>query len=286
MTRRDRPSALPWRGGADESPGDLGVPVPPAPMRPWRGGRPLKRWRYVAAFSPEVMLCAGAARIGPGATSWWAVWDRDRGELHERTRIGRGRVRFDGSRLRVRDATVEIDVEVDEGAAVESVNPHGAQYVWTRKQAARPARGRVVLPARTLLIDALAVVDDTAGYHARETAWRWAAGVGHDGAGTVVGWNLVTGVNDGPSGSERSVWIDGAVREVGPVAFADDLSSVAFAEGAELRFGEESVRERRDRLVVFASDYRQPFGAITGTMPGVRGQIQGFGVMERHSARW
>jgi hypothetical protein len=56
-------------------------------MAPLRGGRPLKRWRYVAAFSEELMLCAAAAAIGPARSSWWAVWDRRRGTLHERTRF-------------------------------------------------------------------------------------------------------------------------------------------------------------------------------------------------------
>jgi hypothetical protein len=30
-------------------------------MPPLRGGRPLKRWRYVAAFCDDLMLCVAAA---------------------------------------------------------------------------------------------------------------------------------------------------------------------------------------------------------------------------------
>ena len=37
----------------------------------------------------------------------------------------------------VRDRGVAIDLVIDEGAGVESLNAHGAQYVWTRKQAGR-----------------------------------------------------------------------------------------------------------------------------------------------------
>src|SRR6476660_9551547 len=134
---------LPLRWDTADRPPDLPVAVPPARMALVRGGRPLKRWRYVAAFSDELMLCAGAAQIGPLRSSWWAIWDRAHGELSERTRIGRGgAARFGpGGRVTVRDRSASIDLEIDEGDAVESLNRHGEQYVWTRKQAARPARG-------------------------------------------------------------------------------------------------------------------------------------------------
>ena len=155
-------------------------------MAPLRGARPLKRWRYIAAFSDELMLCAATASVGPARSSWWAVWDRRDGALHEHTRLaGPALVRFDpGGRMRVRNRGVTIDLVIDEGRGVESLNAHGNGYVWTRKQAARPVRGRVVVDGRVLSLDGLAVVDDTAGYHARATERRWSAGVGHgaDGA--------------------------------------------------------------------------------------------------------
>jgi hypothetical protein len=277
---------LRWDAGTPHPP--LPVPIPPARMALLRGGRPLKRWRYVAAFSDELMLCAAVAAVGPGRSSWWAVWDRGRGILAERTRtLGPALVRFgDGGRVRVADRGVTIDIAIEEGAAVDSVNAHGAQYVWTRKQAARPARGRVVLDGRTLELDGLAIVDDTAGYHARETEWWWSAGVGHAADGTPVGWNLVTGVNDGPSASERSIWSGGSVREVGPVSFAADLTAVSFGEGGELAFAEEAVRARQDSVLVVRSDYRQPFGRFSGSLPGVGSLDGGLGVMEHHIARW
>jgi hypothetical protein len=39
-------------------------------------------------------------------------------------------------------------------------------------------------------------------------------------------------------------------------------------------------------VVVFASDYRQPFGTFSGTLPGGVELAEGFGVMERHVVRW
>ncbi|MGH2840124.1 MAG: DUF2804 domain-containing protein [Solirubrobacteraceae bacterium] len=282
-------SSLGLRWEASGRPPDLPVPVPPARMALVRGGRPLKRWRYIAAFSHALMLCAGSAQIGPLRSSWWALWDRRDRRLIERTRIGRaGAARFGpGGRLAVSDRRVTIDLDVEEGAAVESLNAHGEQYVWTRKQAARPARGRIAIDGRGVEFDGLAIVDDTAGYHARTTEWWWSAGVGQAPDGSPVGWNLVTGVNDGPEASERSVWSAAGAREVGPVRFAADLGAVAFAEGDELQFSEEAVRERRDGLLlVVRSDYRQPFGTYKGSLPGVGRVSGGLGVMEHHIAHW
>jgi hypothetical protein len=234
------------------------------------------------------MLCVGLARVFGFPQAWWAVWHRDGGWLRERTIFARpGRaVSFAAGRVTVRDGDCEIDLTVDETLGIESVCPHGGGYVWTRKQAAVPVRGQVRLAGEFIPVDALGVVDDTAGYHDRHTAWRWSAGVGETPDGRAVGWNLVTGVNDPPRASERSVWVDGAAREVGPVAFARDLSRISFAEGGALDFAAEATRERHDELLVMRSDYVQPFGTFTGTLPGAVDLARGYGVMEDHRARW
>jgi hypothetical protein len=283
-----RPPSLPLRWETAAPPDALTVAVPPARMAVLHGRRPLKRWRYVAAFSEELMLCAATAAVGPARSSWWAIWDRRRGTLHEHTRlVGRSLVRFDdGGRLRVRDRGVQIDLAVDEGDAVQSLNAHGEGYVWTRKQAARPVCGRVVVAGRAQTLDGLAVVDDTAGYHARVTEWWWSAGVGHAADGSPVGWNVVVGVNDGPQASERSVWAVSGAHEVGPVDFAADLSAIDFTEGERMQFTAEALRERHDHLMVLRSDYRQPFGTFAGSLPGIGAVSGGLGVMEHHLARW
>ena len=104
--------------------------------------------------------------------------------------------------------------------------------------------------ATSRAVDALALIDDSAGYHARHTAWRWSAGVGtRRGDGGPVAWNLVAGVHDSPTASERTVWVGGTAREVGPVAFADDLGAVAFAEGGALEFTAGATRARHDNLL-------------------------------------
>jgi hypothetical protein len=248
-----------------------GIPLPPRRMPLLRGGRPLKRWRWVGAFSDEVMLCAVSVRVGGVPVCWWAVWDGER--LHGRTHRRAGPVRM--ARGRVRAAAVDLAFE--EGPGVEVVSPHGAEYVWTRKQAGLPVRGTVLGRA----FEGLAVIDDTAGYHARRTAWRWSAGVGTAVSGAPVAWNLVEGVHDGAQVSERTVWVDGVPHHVEPLPFAPDLGGVG-----ELRCDAVAVRARRERLLVFDSDHEQPFGRFTGALPRAGPLRDGCGVMERHEVRW
>jgi hypothetical protein len=246
-------------------------------MPRWAGGRPLKRWRYVGIFGPEIMLCAGIVSIAGLRQAFWAVWDRGAGDLRERTCLGRGGVRLPWGRVLVADGVDRVDLElVGAGEPVEVVSAHGAGYVWTRKL---PVRARGV--ACGVLVDTPGLLDETAGYHARRTAWRWSAGVGTSAAGGAVAWNLVDGIHDGPRASERTVWEDGAPREVGPVSFAADLGAVG-----GLRFTAEARRARRDRMVLLESDYEQPFGTFAGALPGGPELAEGYGVMERHTARW
>jgi hypothetical protein len=242
----------------------------------------------VGVFGPEAMVCVGVAHVAGLAQSWWAVWDRGERRLSERTILLRPRaaVRLSPGRVTVRDRGAAIDLVLDEGPGVETVCPHGDHWIWTRKQAGVAARGTVRVGDRELELDARAVVDDTVGYHARHTAWRWSAGVGVCEDGRPAAWNLVSGVNDPPMHSERSVWLDGEVREVGPCVFADDLSTVRIADGGELAFSAEAVRERHDELLILRSDYRQPFGTFSGVLPGGARLADAYGVMEDHAARW
>jgi hypothetical protein len=139
----------------------------------------------------------------------------------------------------------------------------------------------VVIDGTTYPVEARAVIDDTAAYYPRHTTWQWCAGVGEDEAGRPLAWNLVSGVNDPPENSERTVWVAGVPREVPPCRFAGDLSGVD-----ELSFASEAVRQRHENLLVVRSHYRQPFGTFRGQLPGGINVAQGYGVMEAHDVYW
>jgi hypothetical protein len=254
-----------------------------------RGVRPLKRWRYVAVFADELMACAALVRIGPARQSFWALYDRVSGELRERTRLlpRAGEVALAPGRLRIADRGVVLDLALDEQAGVQALCDHGGAEVWTRKQAGVGAHGTLAIDAGTPRpLRALAVVDDTSGHHARITEWRWSAGVGEAPDGRALAWNLVSGVNDPPEGSERAVWVDGDAFEPAPVRFAEDLSQIECRDGSLLRFAPEAERSRRDNLLLVRSEYRAPFGSFSGTLPGGVPLARGSGVMEHHRARW
>lgn len=279
------PTYGPWRS---PGPGRPTVPVPPEKMPVLRGGRPLKRWRYIGAFGPDVMLCAATARIGVIPLSWWAVWDRGQRTLAEHTARGRPVVTFgEGGTVTVDDGPVTMALTVSNGAGpgIETISPHGPEYVWTRKTGGVRVTGTVTIAERRHELDAFGIVDESAGYHARETAWTWSAGVGVAESGAQVAWNLVAGIHDDPEASERSVWVDGAPHQVGPVEF-DGLTGIAFAEGEELHFSAEATRAREESLLLFASSYEQPFGTFTGSLPGAGRLREGYGVMERHDVKW
>ena len=223
-----------------------------------------KAWTWVGAFGPELMLCAASARIGPVRTSWWAVWDGT--TLHERT-YRRARVLATPSRVVV-DGVLDLVVEPGAPWAVRT-GP-----MWTRK---RPARVRGVALGRAVELDGL--VDESAGRHP-SMSWWWSAGVGALADGRAVTWNLVDGLHDGVEESERAVWIDGVPSHVPPQRF-DGLDGVG-----GLRFTAVARRARRENLLLLASDYEQPFGSFSGSLPGGRELARGWGVMERHRVRW
>ena len=249
-----------------------------------RGTRPLKRWRYVGVYTPELMLCVGEARVGPIPMRWWAVALPD-GELYERTITGRrgGVTHGAGPRARCEAADVRIELELDEGEARRPTTRRASTTSGRASRRACRCAGTVRLTdGEERRIDGPhGFIDDSAGYHPRRTAWRWSAGRGHErgrpAAGAGTSWRAC---NDSARGSERRLWLDGEPRELDPAPFAPDLSAVG-----GLRFTEWSAREDHTNLLLLRSDYRQPFGTFEGEVGGVRLR-EGYGVMEQHDVRW
>src|SRR3954451_22607450 len=109
--------------------------------------RPLKRWRYVGAYGPDVMACVGDARIGPLRQRFWAVCEPGRPVVD-----GHGGVSFEGSRALVSARDVELALLASEGDGVETRH---ADEVWTRKQAGAPVQGSIVVRGRAYDVDCL-----------------------------------------------------------------------------------------------------------------------------------
>jgi hypothetical protein len=205
-----------------------------------------KSWRWVGAFGPDLMLCVAHARVGPIGRSWWAVWDGTR--LHEGKRA-------------------PFTLTLDKGEPIETTTGP----MWTRKT---PLRVRGTVLGRE--IDLPGLLDESRGRHPRRTAWLWSAGAGVTTGGAPVVWNLVEGMHPG----ENTVWVDGAPHPVDPPPF-DGIAGVA-----DLRFTALATRAKKENYLVVASDYEQPFGTFTGSLP-VAGELrEATGVMERHEALW
>lgn len=265
---------------------EASFPVPLANMRTFFRRRPKKSWRYVGVYSPDLMLCVGDARIGPLRQRFWAAATPD-GQILEQTSIlGSCGLKIEGSRVSIDAPQLRARLSVREEPGVHTVSEHGDAWIWTCKQGGVRVEGLVELRGRPYQVDARGVIDDSAGYHARHTVWKWSAGVGTSADGRPIAWNLVTGVHDDPRASERSVWTDGEPAEVGPVRFEEDLSGIDFETGERLEFREWSAREDHTNAILLRTTYRQPFGEFSGTLPGGLELASGYGVMETHDVWW
>ena len=158
------------------------------------------------------------------------------------------------------------------------------QQIWTRKQAGARVRGTL---GGTGGRRCPALVDDSAGYHARVTEWRWAAGVGASRRRARVALEPRHGRPRRADRVRARACGSTASRRGRPRSRSRPTwTSVTFAEGGALRFAARRERARSDDLLIFASDYRQPFGTVRGALPGGVELAAGSGVMERHRARW
>ena len=254
------------------------------------GRRLRKRWRWVGAFGDNLMAFAATAQVGPASMTFWGVWDRERRRLWERTRRGlpgrRREVEMRGRSVQVRAGNIEFDLELGEGTPIECMCPNGeGGYTWTRKAAGMPVRGEVRIGRRTNKLEGLGVEDDSAGYHPRYTSWKWSAGVGTARDGRSFAWNLVSGINDPPSSSERTIWVAGEPTEPGPVRF-QGLDTIHFEDESRLNFAAETQRSHHEGIPLLArSDYEAPLGTFSGTLMGLSVE-SALGLMEAHDAVW
>jgi len=245
-----------------------------------------KRWRYVGLFAEELMLCAARAEVGPLTQSFWVLLDRQTGQQWNHTALlpGSREVTMDGPRLEIDGPGLRASLRLGEVQPIEVTCPSGRAAAWTRKRVGMAIEGTVEVPGRRWAVAGRGVDDESTGHHQRQTSWNWSAGVGTTADGRSVAWNLVSGINDPASGSERAIWIDGEPIEPPPVSF-DVADEIALAGNETLRFAAESEHTHDDNYLLIRSRYRHRFGSFSGALNGVE-LAEGLGVMEEHDALW
>jgi hypothetical protein len=248
-------------------------------------GQLRKKWRYVGVYGEDLMICAAVVQVGPLTQTFWAIWDRTTKTLYDATHQRNAAVQVPDGRLLVKDGDVEINLTLEVTPGFEVTTPAGKSWMWTRKQLGIRAQGTVRVGGRQVEVDALGMVDDSAGYHPRKTLWRWSTGVGKDSQGRDVAWNFVNGMHDDPADNENAIWLNGERTAVQAAPIAEDLSTINIGSD-RLDFHQESERGAKSNLVVIRSEYRQPFGRFTGTLPGVGEVHDAYGVMEFHNVVW
>jgi hypothetical protein len=260
--------------------------VDPASLPLLDRGQLRKRWRYVAVFAEELMLCAARAQVGLMAQSFWVLWDRERRcqWAHTNPLPGSREVVFDGSRLEIDGPGLRASLELGDVEPIEVTCPSGKSLAWTRKRAGMPIEGTVEIPGYRWQVAGRGVDDESAGHHRRHTHWRWSAGVGESVEGRNLAWNLAEGINDPPTGSERAVWVDGEPSEPAPVSFRG-LDGVDLGDAGSLDFAPESKHAKDDNYLLIRSRYRHRFGSFSGELGGLT-LAGGLGVMEEHEAYW
>ena len=294
--------ALPWRG---PGPGRPDLPLPPGKMPLPTTGACRKRWRYLAAFSDELMLCAARVQVGPSQT-FWAVCDRENGELHERTRTRAGRPRRGLDARAARRAGSSIGPDGGDAGADRGEAPAGEVRGFLRVgEGSGPSpcarrRGRLRLDpqARDVPVSCDVRVGERAG-RSRRAGSRTSrpaitpatrSGAGRPGVGTATTaarsagtWS--SGINDPPERSERAIWVDGEPCEPGRSSF-DGLEAIGFDDGARLEFSAEAERRAARTSSLVQLLLPPAVRDFSGTLPGGIELESGLGVMEHHDARW
>ena len=281
-----------------------------------------KKWAYALVTTHEVMAAFAIVDAGYLASGFCAIFDRgSRRLLVDENPVlppicaaideapGEGmsaRLIGPGIDARIRRAEGKISLKASWGPAqadlvldaslapppVTAVAGLGApgRFDLTQKTVLLPAEGEIRAGnVRFPVSGQLAGVDFTHGFFARETAWRWAFGMGRQGS-RLVAFNFSEGFLRGEG--ENAAWIDGEPRAVGPVRFeftgAEPLASwrIRSEDGAvELTFQPEGYRAQTVDLMLIMSKYVQPFGTFSGRLGGV--EVTSLpGVTEDHAARW
>ncbi len=194
------------------------------------------------------------------------------------------------------DLTVSLDAKTAPMTVVAPVEAQGLNV--TQKVVGLSASGDFRCgKTSTALHKAWAGFDYTQGFLARQTAWRWAFGVGALATGEVFGFNLVEGFNEGVDNvNENAVWLHGRLHAVGRARFEFDAAAVlqpwrvtTTCGALSLRFEPAALHREHHNFGVVSSTFTQPVGQWHGRFEREGRAIEFVcipGVAETQQVKW
>lgn len=281
-----------------------------------------KRWHYVGLGHARLFVGVAVVDVGWTGTAFAYLFDRQQGRLLAdwsqdglpglQVRVGdaplRGAqagFRGPGSRLQLREADGALTLEVavrglrlsarmtlPSAPPLLGVGPiAGGIAHATVKTSAMAVRGWAEAGAQRFSLDgALAALDASNGFLARDTAWRWASAHGSE-----LGFNLQQGYF---GGHENALWLDGRLIRLGAARLDFDPRDplqpwqLRTDDGClDLVFSPEGLRREDRNLGLAASRYVQPVGRFNGWVrehPNAPRRVVRdlLGVTEDHHSRW
>lgn len=219
-------------------------------------------------------------------------------------------MQFDGDAITLsvksKKITVNAQIKASQNPMCLCTRNSYLGWVYMQKQTALACTGTLQVGNHCEVLtpqNALAGIDWTLGYMAKETFWNWASinGLIHAKEQTHrVGLNLVCGVND-TSHTENSVWIDDRLYNM-PLTIFDynknDLmqpwtissnQQIPSNNRVELLFTPKSTRDDHTDLKAITSHFTQLIGVYSGKIycDNQVYQIDNlWGVAEDHFAKW
>ena len=281
-----------------------------------------KKWVYSLIANEELFFCLAIIDAGALHSAFLGLFDRRAGKL-----VADWSTVLPGFFARVSDQPAALDARLTAPGIELSMSSHASEvsiaghaggvevdlqlapdqepaplsacadlgngrFDFTQKRAGLAARGSLTYSGRSFrLNDAYAGLDFTHGYLRRETAWRWAFGMG-EAQGKKLAFNLSDGFV--PGGAENVLWLDGAPRPLGPVQFSFDAKDprapwTLRGDRVALELTPEGQRAQDIRTPLMSSRYVQPFGSFRGALrvDGEELRLEKIaGVTEDHAAKW
>ncbi len=163
-----------------------------------------------------------------------------------------------------------------------------------------PVEGTITFDQTTVTLNRetdLAILDIHKVFYPYRTWWNWATFAGHDREGNLLAANLTQNIiDDEKYENENTIWYKNTLSLLGGSRFEvpknyTDPWEIRTTDGrVELTFTPQGERKEKINLLVFVSEYHQPFGLFNGTMvddSGRQHEVKDlFGVTEHHIVTW